>query len=203
MLWRCSNHWEITSAISGFYILLLLPVEMTAGCSLQHPASSGLVRMHKPQEPGLHRGCQSQQNGKPRPESCATLPRAASLSPFPAGIVGTSPNLEHYSNTFFSQVQKCFRQASLSMTLWSTSSVELSACLLNNSHSGRTVSLSSVSDKNCVCMPSEDVLTLYFPYALALFHTNPHLPVFLSGCCNLSVCGGLPTNLAAQFVLGD
>lgn len=52
-------------------------------------------------------------------------------------------------------------------------------------------------------MPREDTLTLCFQYALAFFHANPHLPVFLSGCCNLPVCEGLPIKLAAQFILGD
>lgn len=50
-------------------------------------------------------------------------------------------------------------------------------CLPPNSHSGRTASLSSVLDKR-VRMPSEDALALCFQYALAAFHTNPHLPVF-------------------------
>lgn len=144
---------------SHFWVLHLVAASLRNDSRLLSAASCQLwaSEVHKPQETGLHRGCQSQQNGKPRPESCATLLRAASLSPFPAGIVGTSPNLEHYSNTFgfFPQVQKCFRQASLSMTLWSTSSVELSACLLNNSHSGRTVSLSSVSDKSLLCIRQE------------------------------------------------
>lgn len=183
----------MTSAISGFYVLLLLPLEMTAGCSLQHPASSGLARMHKPREPGLPRGCQSQQNGKPRPESCAALPRAAPLSPLPLGIVGTSPNLEHYSNTFgfFSPVQKCLRQASLAMTSWSTSSMELSACLLSNSHSGRTVSLSSVSDKKCVCTC---LVRMFLPCAFSmpllsstLIHISLSFRVGVATCLSVEV----------------
>jgi len=95
----------------------------------------------------------------------------------------------------FSPVQTCLRVASLSMASRSTSSMELSACLLKNSHSGRTVALSSVPDKKCVCMPREDALTLCFQYALAFFCTKLHLPVFLSGCCNLSVCGRHPAKL--------
>lgn len=81
--------------------------------------------------------------------------------------------------------------------------MELSACSLNISHSRGAVGLSSVSEKKCARAPSKDALTLCFQYILAFFCTNPHLPVFLSGCCNLSVCRGLTTGPAAQFVSGD
>lgn len=57
-----------------------------------------------------------------------------------------------------SPVQKCLGQRDSFHDV-----MELSVCLRNNSHAGRTVSLSSVS------VPSEDALTLCFQYGLASF----------------------------------
>lgn len=103
------------------------------------------------------------------------------LLPFPPDTVGTSPSLQHHSNTFV-----VLPSAEMSPTGISFPDiVEVSACPLNNSCSEElSVSACFRQGRVCACL-----VKMLLPHASSvplLSSTNPHLPVSLSGCC--SVC---------------